>query len=459
MIAAATKALPAGTARRVRTHLMAQLACLGRHTIMALLTTAGQTQRDWSADYRLYSRRKVDLHTLFDPVRQKLCQGNCGPVVVALDDTRLRKSGLHIPGVRYTRDPLGPPFHTNFIRAQRFLQISMAAVNPYQPQHSRMIPVDIVHAPSAGKAPRAANQEELRQHRQKQKQQALGQVAVDRLWRLRSRLDEDGHTQRKLWAVVDGGYTNASVLKNLPHNTSLTGRIRKDAKLFFAPQGQPHTGRPRVYGQKAPTPEELRTDSSIPWTRVPAFACGRQHAFKVKTLGPVYWKKAGVGQALRLIVIAPLTYRLRQSSKLLYRQPAYLICTDGDADLSQILQTYIYRWDIETNFRDQKTLLGVGQAQVRDQKAVEAVPTVATAAYAMLLTAAVSSGSTPHLQPPKWRAPKPNRPSTASLINTLRFELWADKIRFDDFEDDTPKHTKPPKLPLSLCSSVFRAAS
>lgn len=448
-------------ATRVRAHLLAQLACLGRHTITGLLTTTGQTDRDWSADYRLYNRRKLDLHGLFDPVRQQLCQNATAsdPIVVALDDTRLRKSGTHIPGARYTRDPMGPPFHTNFIRAQRFLQISLAAVDADDPLQTRMVPVDLVHAPSAGKPPKAATAEEIKAHRQTQKQQALGQVAAERLAGLRENLDADGHADRILWAVVDGGYTNATVLKKLPEHTRLTGRIRKDAKLFFAPVGQPATGRPRSYGQQAPTPEQLRTDPNIPWEGVHAFACGKEHTFKVKSLGPVYWKKAGAAMPLRLVVIAPLTYRLRKGDKLLYRQPAFLICTDPQADIQQIVQTYIHRWDIETNFRDQKTLLGLGQAQVRDAKSVEAVPVLASAAYAMLLTAAIQSATKGTAFAPKWRSLPPKRPSTASLINRLRYELWADRIRFDDFVSPHPSNTKSPKLLPSLCSSLFRAAS
>ena len=46
------------------------------------------------------------------------------PFVTALDDTHLEKTGTHTPGVAYRRAPLSPPFHTNFIRAQRVQQVS-----------------------------------------------------------------------------------------------------------------------------------------------------------------------------------------------------------------------------------------------------------------------------------------------------------------------------------------------
>jgi len=76
----------------------------------------------------MYSSERVDPEKLFAPVRQTLTGRLLPdqPLVTALDDTRLRKSGRKTYGVKYTRDPLGPAFHINFIKAQRFLQLSMA---------------------------------------------------------------------------------------------------------------------------------------------------------------------------------------------------------------------------------------------------------------------------------------------------------------------------------------------
>ena len=80
-----------------------------------------------------------------------------------------------------------------------------------------------------------------------------------------------GQRQHQDWSAdykiftVDGGYTNQTVLKNLPANTALIGRIRKDAKFFYSPETQPERGRKRMYGKAAPTPEELRQGESVPW--------------------------------------------------------------------------------------------------------------------------------------------------------------------------------------------------
>lgn len=46
------------------------------------------------------------------------------------------------------------------------------------------------------------------------------------------------------------------------------------------------------------------------------------------------WPKAGPDLPLRLVVIATVGYHLRKGSKSLYRQPAYLVCTDLDMPLA-----------------------------------------------------------------------------------------------------------------------------
>lgn len=447
---------------RVRRHLLSQLLCLGRHTLTGLLSTSGHLFTDWTADYRLYSQERIDPRLLFSPVRQRLTQQlACGtPLVVALDDTRLRKTGSKTYGVKYTRDPMGPAFHVNFIKAQRFVQISMAA--PSGDGSARMVPIDCVHAPAAVKPQRNADPQAFAQYRLAQRETVLPKVAADRLHKLRADMDEDGQYERLLWVSVDGGYTNRTFIKHLPERTRVVGRIRADAKLYHLPKSVPDgTGRPRVYGRRAPTPEQLRKDPSVPWQPLDAVVAGKRHTFKIKTLAPLRWRSAGKEHDLRLVVVAPLGYRLTKGGKRLYRKPAYLICTDPSASIQDILQVYLWRWDIEVNFRDEKTLLGLGQAQVRNEKSVNNVPALAVAAYAMLLTAAIhtyGSNAWPDtLPPPKWRNKEPQRASTQSLLQHLRHEMWAHAIRFSGFAAVSSPDAKPEKLNNCLGSALFYA--
>lgn len=197
---------------RIRRHLLSQLLCLGRHTLTGVRGTSGRRLGDWSADYRMYSADRIEPGTLFRPVRQSLTGrlGPTEPLVAALDDTRLRKCGRNTYGVKYTRDPLGPPFHVNFIKAQRFLQISMACAADNG--MARMIPIDVVHAPAPQKPRRGADEPACARFRQTQREMALPKIGADRLQALRNAMDAEGQGDRPLWAVVDGGYTNGTFM-------------------------------------------------------------------------------------------------------------------------------------------------------------------------------------------------------------------------------------------------------
>lgn len=233
---------------------------------------------------------------------------------------------------------------------------------------------------------------------------------------------------------MDGSYTNRTVLKSLPESTVLIGRIRADAKLYHLPSPFPGgAGRKRIYGSEAPTPDEIRMDDTILWQNINAYTSGALHEFRVKTVRPLRWRATGKEQIVQIMVIAPLRYRLSKKGPLLYRQPAYLICTDPELPPEKILQAYLWRWDIEINFRDEKNLLGTGQAEVRNPSSVKAVPQMMVASYALLLLAGIHNwGITGIPQPqniPKWQNPnKKYRASTNDLIKQLRYELWADSI-------------------------------
>jgi len=192
----------------------------------------------------------------------------------------------------------------------------------------------------------------------------------------------------------------------------------------------------------------------------------RVRTCRAKTLAPLRWRTAGADHLLRLVVIAPLAYRPRKGAHLLYRDPAYLICTDPGLSLEEIIQAYVWRWDIEVNFRDEKALLGVGEAQVRVNPSVERVPQLLVASYGMLLLAARrvfgADGTPDLLPPPRWRARSaPPRASTQNLISHLRAELWGEALGVKNFSGFTLEKLSDPSpekdLP-DLLSAVLYAA-
>lgn len=387
------------------------------------------------------------------------------PFRAVLDDTLLRRSGLHTPGVAWRRDPLGPRFQTNFVRGQRFLQISAAM--PGKDDVFRLAPIVFLHAPTPPKPSRKATQEDLAQYRLDTRASRLPLRASQQILQLRQNLDQDpGGLLRILLLAFDGGFTNSTVLKPIPPRTVLVGRIRKDAQLCFTPDPalRKKLGRRLCYGAAAPTPEQFRTDDSQPWLTMTFAHSGVDHALRYKLISNLMWRTAGAYQILQLIVIAPLAYRLRKGSKLLYREPAFLICTDPTLDPRQIIEAYFQRWDIEVNFRDEKTLLGVGQAQVRNETSVESAPALTVAAYGMLLVAGqlTFGNSTEGLLPqPKWAASsKGPRTSTQQLLHQLRAEVWGRGLGIDNFSgfaSNLPPFTKPEKSSFPLASALCYA--
>jgi hypothetical protein len=445
--------------------MLCALLCPEKSTLTNLICTGGRQQQDWSAAYRLYSQERVDERVLFSEVRDQViaCLPPQEPLVVAIDDTLVRKRGALIHGVSWRRDPLGPPFQTNLVRGQRFIQFSAAW--PLEEGRARMVPIGFFHAPSAAKAPKDADAGQLQAHREQQKQRSLNAQALCQMGELRGQCDPS----RPIVFNGDGSYTNATVLKGLPAQSTYIGRIRKDAKLHELPgKSLASTGRRPSYGPLAPTPEELRIDEQTPWQQVDAFAAGKRHQFRIKTLGPVLWRKSGAALPLRVIVIAPLGYRLRAGAKLLYRQPAFIICSDPQMSLEKVLQYYLWRWGIEVNFREEKSLIGAGQAQVRTEASNTHLPAVIVAAYALLWVSALRlrqrGAEIPWLQPPKWRRRSPQEhplPSTGDLLRTLRFEIWSAALRpasFYDFVTASPTNTKLQKPAPSLPSMLFAAA-
>ncbi len=452
---------------RLREHLLAHLICPGRHTVSGLITTFGKQFRDWSADYSLYSKDRVHEEAIFNQIRKEVESLNAPsrPLCLALDDTILRKTGKTIPGAAYRKDPLSPAFNLNLVWAQRRIQFSAAVTD--EDQEVRMIPISFCDASTPRKPSKFATHDQIKIYKESMKQRNLNTLAKQSLHQLQQdRANENGGITPALHVVVDGSYTNKSMLRHLPKNTTLIGRIRKDAKLSSKPDSQAARGRKCIYGDDMPTPEQIRQDDNIPWVVVRVRTSGNWRDFEVKAISPVRWRASGE-MDLRLVVIRPIGYSLRKGARRLYTKPAYLICTDPTLPLEDLLQQYVWRWDIEVNHRDEKTILGVGQAQVRNKHSVENIPALAVAAYAMLHVAAIKAygpGGKPAVIPEaKWRkTSKKRRPSTQDLVNELRRELWSQAIRpeiLSDFMNIARGCTKPIKFEPNLCSSLFAATA
>lgn len=411
--------------KRAIQHAIALPCVFGRRTISRTLGALGRWDKDWSADYKMFSRCQWKPERLFDPVIDEYLERYPkGPVTAALDDTKLRKVGRKIKGASWHRDPLSPAFHMNFMYGLRFLQASLLFAHHQEGDYPpRGIPVRFQEAPAVKKPGKRASPEDLEQYKKLKKEKNLSTQALEVVRDLRASLDQRGGVGRELLMVGDGSFANKTMFKAEFDRTHFLARCRKDARLCFkAPEG----GR-RKYAQDTFTPDRVRTQEDRPWKRARVYLGGKRRLVRYKEQKDVLWKRGAGTKRLRLIVIAPVPYKLSKNSHLNYREPAYFLTTDLRTAIKALVQACFDRWQIEVNHRDEKDILGVGQAQVRSELSIPRHPALAVASYSLLLLAALKSfgpGRTDdYLDQPKWRSKGSKRASFLDIVSKLRSEI------------------------------------
>lgn len=436
------------TFARARALAYAMVVTLGRHTITRLICTKNELHKDWSADYKFFSKRLWNPDDLFLEIF-KACDAHAcwanQDIVAALDDTNRQKTGKKIPGVTTLRDPMSLPFHVNLRPALRYMQASVI-VNPENHiQFHRAIPVYFQEAAPA-KKPRANAPDHIKEQYEREKQtRRLSIRGHQAALHLRTMADSlPNGASRRLFIVADGSYCNQAFLNGLPATISPLVRTRKDLKIFAPADPSPHgRGRQRLYGERLPTPEQIRKDDSFPWHTARVFAAGKYHDTRYKTMAPVLWKKGTKKTPCRLIIIAPLRYAKGDASHPLYREPGYIITTDVTTPVDNLIQFYFLRWDIEVNHRDEKSLLGVGDAQMRSPNSVVRNPQFAVIVYSLLLLASINAygpqRSDDYLPLPKWRKQTQRRPSTLDEIAQMRREIMEEQLQLDLPQPSTTK--------------------
>jgi len=411
--------------KRAIEHAIALPCVFGRRTISRTVGALGRWDQDWSADYKMYSRCRWKPERLFNPVIDEYLERYPKrPVIAAIDDTKLRKVGRKIAGASWHRDPLSPPFHMNFMYGLRFLQASLLFAHYQEGDYPpRGIPVRFQQAPAIKKPGKRASPQQLEQYNQLKKIKNLSTQSLEVVRDLRATLDQRGGAARGLLMVGDGSFANKTMFKAEFDRTDLLARCRKDARLCFrAPEG----GR-RKYAEQLFTPDGVRTEQDRPWQRALVYLGGKWRMVRYKQVKDVLWKRGAGTKRLRLLVIAPVPYKLSKNSHLNYREPAYFLTTDLHAPIKLLVQACFDRWQIEVNHRDEKDILGVGQAQVRSQLSIPRHPALAVASYSLLLLAALKTfgpGRTQdYLEQPKWRQKGSKRASFLDIVAKLRSEI------------------------------------
>ena len=258
------------------------LICLGRHTLSRIIWTNGGQQKDWRAEYFLFSRSPWDPAQLFTSIVQRAlawCPGRY--IGIAIDDTRLHKTGPRIQQAFFQRDPLSPKFYVNLMFGLRFLQASvLVPLFRRSKVGTRALPIAFEEVsvvkhpkrklpkrkPGTGKGqgksqrtePLSPLELEWQQYRAAQKLHNLSTLFVDLMSRLRATFDACGAANKILLLAVDGSFCNRTVFTTVLLGVELIARARKDIKLCFRAAAGSH----RFYGKEQFTPGPVRLDES-----------------------------------------------------------------------------------------------------------------------------------------------------------------------------------------------------
>ncbi|MFL6448964.1 MAG: transposase [Bryobacteraceae bacterium] len=410
--------------RRAVAQALGTLTALGRRTLSRAIWAQGHEQQDWSADYKLHARACWRTADLFQPILTRAlpwCQGRY--VNVAIDDTRLRKTGRRIQSAFYQYDPLSPKFRYNLMFGLRFLQVSLLVpLYRHSKASPRSLPVRFEEVPTIKRPRRNSDQVSWDAYRLVIKQQNLSQRALALLSGLRQSLDQAGARHKRLLVVGDNSFCNRALFTAALERIAVIARARRDVKLCK----RASAGSRCFYGSTRFTPDQVRHDDSIVWRKTRVFYGGEWRKMRYKEVREVYWRTGCRKQVLRLLVVAPIPYRVPGRRKKGYRDPAYLLTTDLRGTARELLQAYADRWQIEVNHREEKDTLGVGQAQLRSLRSVPRQPAFVVAAYSALLLAGLLAYGTSrnhhYLPLPKWRR-HADRPSCLDLITLLRKEM------------------------------------
>lgn len=443
-------------ARAVRLAL-AHVLAPGSRTISRIIAACGLDQRDWTADYRVFSRSPWKQQGLFEGTIAAGLDYFAGRdhIAVAGDFTHLAKTGKHIPNVHCMRDPMSPPFHVNLIYGLRFIQYTLllplyqnSADDDDAAAPPRSIPVCFNEVPVIAKPGKKATDEEKAAYKSKQRKRPANHMALEALLCLRAQLDAAGAADKDVLSALDGGFCNKVFFGRKLDRIELVARARKDAKLCFAAE----PGGRRFYAKETFTPESVRTDESRPWLTGRFFHGGAWRDMRYKEITGVFWSNGAGRRPLRLIVLASTPYRNSPNGKTNYRQPAYLLTTDLKRSVEAIIQCYLDRWQIEVNHREEKSNFGVGDAQVRNPKSVPRQPAFVVAIYAMMLLAAQKAYGSRRVDAyvplPKWRKGA-KRPSCQDIVSELRREMEFDPEKLRDFATRTGV----------MAAATFRAAA
>jgi hypothetical protein len=330
---------------------LAAILTIGQRTICGLLRTLGALAPGHPSSYhRVFSKRRWSCWRLarcltgwlFDHLVPE------GKVLLAGDDTVDEHPGDKVFGKGCHRDPVRSTHSfTAFRWGHKWVVLAVLVRFPFT---RRLWALPVLVALYHGEA-----DDELAGRKHKTPQQLLRQLCCVLLrW----------FGQRSFVLTGDGNFAThelARFASRRSERLTLVCPFYPDANLYEpVPPYSGKKGRPRVKGDKVPTPEQVvagarRTRLDVAW-----YGGGRREVEVVSGTGQ--WYRSGHGLvAVLWVYVHDLTGTHRDS---------YFMTTDVTMSAAEVIETYTGRWNEETTFQEMRSYLGLESTRGWKEKTV-----------------------------------------------------------------------------------------
>jgi hypothetical protein len=360
------------------------------------MVRASGSQRHHAAFHRLFASASWSVDAVglavFDLITRTM-----STVCLTVDDTLLPRTGLKIFGTGMHRDPiLSSRGHVTTRWGHCWVVVCVVIESRHVPGRPFSLPVLCrlyLNKTSAQKWNRG--------YRKK------SDLMLDLLEILNRHVLGTG---KHLHLLGDSAFTAPELSSRMPSALHVTGRVVANVRLHAAPRerrpGQP--GRPRLRGERLPTPREMLQQKGRPRMVLKLFH-GRASHLRVATQVCRFFKAPD--RDVRVIAVEHL--RGGRGTEVFYT-------TDLQAEVETILRRYSWRWSIEVTFHDTKQHLGIEEPQNRTRAAARRTAPTALLLYSLIVWWHERVRQTPAPSLRNWRGKQ--QPSFTDMLAALRTE-------------------------------------
>jgi hypothetical protein len=341
---------------------------VGSHTIsQVILTMQAHESEHFASVYRFLSRAKWDPDRVAAGIFLMMMEtffSYATELLLVIDDTLNKRMGRKICGAGYQHDGSAPKGSKKVGYGVCFVIIGLAVRLPGVSDRVFCLPFAArLWWPKKSKVRPKAMQYKTKP------ELASELIALTRTW---------AHPRIILRVIVDGGYSNSTLIKNRPPGVHVTGKVRKNATLFAPVQqsdGPVGRGRPKLKGDRLAKPIDMFDHHLTQWDPLWINLYGKDRMFLAHRFSAI-WYRVGGNQVLSMTLVWDSDEEFPNT---------ILFDTDIDATSEHMIDRFGHRWSIEITNREVKQLLGSADPQCRCEKSVTRAPLMAYWSYCLVV--------------------------------------------------------------------------